>query len=152
MNRRALLAVVGSSALAGCSSVPNPLGGGPHTGLGWLSVLNHATDPYDLTVEVRSGDELVLDRTYELEASTDDDVPYREVACAWRDTEGPYRLRGRHGESDGWTELDLSDDIGHEFPVGVEVHVGDAVREGDEVQFWVTADEQPDCRVGEERR
>jgi hypothetical protein len=144
--------MVGSSALAGCSSVRDALGGGTHTGLGWLILVNHVSDSYALTVEVRSGDEVALDRTVDLEAATPGYVPSHEVACAWRDTDGPYSIRARHDRTEEWTTLDLTEDVSSEFPVGVYVEVGDAVREGDEVQFLFSVDEQPDCRAGEERR
>ena len=115
-------------------------------------LVNHVSDPYALTVEVHSGDEVALDRTVDLEAATPGRVPSHEVACAWRDTDGPYTIRARHDRTQEWATLDLTAAVGAEFPVGVYVEIGDAVREGDSVQFLFSVDEQPDCRAGEERR
>lgn len=146
MRRRALLAFVGTSLTAGCSTVSELFGGERYVGLGGLDVENWDDEAHTVTVQVDAAGETVLDRPLETDAFADSVADGAELPCTWGDTTGPYVVRARHESSDGWTELALDDGIDEPGLVEVSVRVGSPTG-GEEVEVLRLRGDVTDCRV-----
>jgi len=90
VRRRALLAFVGTSLTAGCSTVSELFGGERYVGLGGLDVENWDDEAHTVTVQVDAAGETVLDRPLETDAFADSVADGAELPCTWGDTTGPY--------------------------------------------------------------
>lgn len=95
MKRRALLAFLGLSAIAGCSAVSRVFGGDKHTRLSGLLVHNRADKSQQLVVQVLTDDTVVTEETLSL-AKDDRSGSKAVVPCEWRDAPGPLSVRVRH--------------------------------------------------------
>ncbi|WP_254535316.1 hypothetical protein [Halomarina litorea] len=146
MKRRALLAVLGTTATAGCSTVSGLFGGEQHVGLGGLEVGNWDDEPHIITVQVDADGETVLDRTLETEAIGESVVDGGGLPCVWRDTTGPYVVRARHESSDGWVETALDDGRYQSGLVKASVRVGYPDQSNEIEVLWLMGDVE-DCRA-----
>ena len=154
MKRRALLALLGSSAAAGCSGVSGLVGPERHTGLAWLEVKNRAPVAHVVDLELTAGETFEHAWRVDLDGRAGDspDGYYKRLGCVWRHTVGPYTLRATYDGVDGWTTLDFARSIPEDEVVGVVAYVGqdpEGNPSGD-VQFFRTATPVDDCRTPED--
>ncbi|WP_276247776.1 hypothetical protein [Haladaptatus sp. YSMS36] len=146
MKRRALLALLGATATAGCSTASGLFGGEQYVGLGGLEVGNFDDEPHTITVQVDADGETVLDRKLETDARANGIIDGGELPCVWRDTLGPYVVRARHESSDGWVETALDDGSDQSELVKASVCVG-FLDQSDEIEvLWLKGDVE-DCRA-----
>ncbi|MFD1513279.1 hypothetical protein [Halomarina rubra] len=146
MRRRALLAALGTTATAGCSSVSGLFGREEYVGLGSLDIGNWDDEPHTITVQVDADGETVLDRTVETDAFADNTVDGAEIPCVWHDTTGPYVVRARHESSNGWTETPLDEGVDEPGLVRVSVRVGFS-SDDDEIEVLRLLGDVTDCRA-----
>lgn len=144
MNRRALLALVGSSAVAGCSTLADLTPQSP-VGLAGIEVTNYDTEPHRVTVQVQARDGLVAEHELRTEGRDGEVVHGTSVPCTWTESDGPYRVRIRYADSAGWDSIDLDEAIDTDDAVVLMVRVGDDRAEGG-VSFWVGSGEREGCR------
>jgi hypothetical protein len=151
MRRRALLALVGTSLTAGCSTVSGLFDGEQHVGLGSVVVNNWDDEPHTVTVRVSADGERLVERTYEV-ASYDEEANVVDGAvlpCEWRGVAGSFVVEARHESSDGWARFDLAEEFDGDdgvSAVAVNVFVGHSSRDGDVVSFWTSGNPQyEDC-------
>ncbi|MWG34616.1 hypothetical protein [Halomarina oriensis] len=146
MRRRALLALLGTTATAGCSTVSGLFSGERYVGLGALYVGNWDDEPHTVTVQVDADGETVLDRTLDTDARANGIVDGGRLPCAWHDAPGPYVVRARHESSEGWAELALDDGVDEPGLVRASVRVGYPDQDGD-IEILRLLGDVTDCRV-----
>jgi hypothetical protein len=146
VRRRALLALVGASATAGCSTVSGLFDDERHAGLGGLAVVNFDDEPHTVTVRVEADDELVSERSVAVDSFRATSELTHQLRCSWRETTGPYLVRARTEATDEWFDLDLDGAVDPNRVVTVTALVPD-YEYRTRVEFAVSTAEVEDCRT-----
>lgn len=120
VTRRYFLAAAAISSVAGCVSDNDDSG---QTTLAPLLVNNRHEDPHTVDVRVTWDDEVVHDRTYDVEANDPDDqrLPGAVPDRTWPDEPGQFTVSSRL-EGDEWRTVDPADE-GYPECLGITVEI-----------------------------